>query len=491
MTGEDGFGGERVGRDDPRYPTLVRGFNLRWVGEPRYVELCGSPEDVRAAVQRALDDGLRITVQGGGHCYESFAVGNDGGVIVELSAMNGIYRHPTSGWYCIEGGATLWDAYTRLYRLYGVTIPAGSCYAVGAGGHIVGGGYGLLSRLHGLTIDVLHAVEVVVVRDGRAEIVTVDRDSTDPDEQLLMWGHLGGGGGNFGIVTKYWFRDPPKAPEVAHLLSIAWDWDALDKASFATLIGNYGAFFAANSDAGSPYAGLFALLHLFQRAAGQITLTVQYVGDEPRLLDEFASAMGAGLPSATAQRVSHAPGLAAPASASVRRLPWLYATQTLNGIGANQRGKYKSAYMNAPFPDHQVDVMWDALGNPDSPNPQALLQVDSYGCQVNAVASDATAVPQRSSIMKLQYQTYWTGEADDDANLAWIRGFYDAMYGPDGPLPDGVMDGCYVNYPDVDLKRWQELYYQAGYAKLQQVKATWDPADVFHHEQSVQLPDAS
>jgi FAD/FMN-containing dehydrogenase len=496
MTGEEIYPGGRVGRDDPRYPTLVRGFNLRWVGTPRYVELCGNAEQVRRGVQRAVDDGLRITVQGGGHCYENFAVGNEGGVILDLSAMNEVFRDedsssPAHGWYCIEGGATLWDAYTRLYRLYGVTIPAGSCYSVGAGGHIVGGGYGLLSRLHGLTVDVLHAVEVVVVRDGRAEIVTVSRESEDVNDQLLMWGHLGAGGGNFGVVTKYWFREPPKAPEQAHLLSLAWNWSDLDKSSFGALIDNYGAFLAANSDVGSPYSGMFALLHLFQKAAGQITLTVQYVGDDPGRLDVFSSELRTGLPALASQAMAvggHA-NAPLPTTGSVRALPWLYATQTLNGVGANQRGKYKSAYMKQPFPEHQIAAMWDALTNASHPNSQALLQVDSYGCEVNAVASDATAVPQRSSIMKLQYQTYWTDPADDTQNLDWIRCFYDAMYGPDGPLPDEVMDGCYVNYPDVDLVRWQELYYQDAYPKLQRVKAAWDRGNVFNHLQSVELPD--
>ena len=481
-----------VGRDDPRYPTLVRGFNRRWVGNPRHVALCGDPEQVRAAVQRAVDEGLRITVQGGGHCYEDFAVSNDGGVILNLSAMNGVYRDEETGWYCIEGGATLWDAYTRLYRLYGVTIPGGSCYAVGAGGHIVGGGYGLLSRLHGLTVDVLHGVEVVVTgADGIAEVRTVTRDSADPDEQLLMWGHLGAGGGNFGVVTKYWFRDPPAAPSEAHLLNLAWNWSDLDEARFAALVGNFGEFFAANSAVGSPFAGMFALLHLSQRAAGQIGLTVQYVGDEPALLDEFAEAMGAGMPAATWQRVPlgyHGTPPPKP-STTVQRMPWLYATQTLNGIGPNRRGKYKSAYMKRPFPPKQVEAMWNALSRPEHPNSQALLQVDSYGCQVNAVPSDATAVPQRSSIMKLQYQTYWVDPTQDDENLAWIRGFYEDMYGPAGPVPDEVVDGCYVNYPDVDLVDWQRLYYEDGYPRLMAVKRRWDPGDVFHHRQSVELPD--
>jgi len=491
MSDEGSFPGGRVERDDPRYRTLVRGFNRRWAGTPRHVELCGDPEHVRAAVQRAVDDGLRITVQSGGHCYEDFAVGNDDGVIVNLSAMNGVFRDERTGWYCIEGGATLWDAYTRLYRLYGVTIPAGSCYAVGAGGHIVGAGYGLLSRLHGLTVDVLHGVEVVVVdRAGRAAIRTVTRDDSDPDDALLMWGHLGGGGGNFGIVTKYLFCDPPRAPGEAHLLNLAWNWSDLDIESFAGLVGNYGEFLAANSEPASPFAGLFALLHLSQQSATQIGLTVQYVGDDPSLLDEFANAMGAGLPASTPQRVPLGYHGVPKPSTTPQSMPWLYATQRLNGMPLNQRGKYKSAYMKQPFPERQVEAMWHALTAPDYPNALALLQVDSYGCRVNAVEPGETASPQRSSIMKLQYQTYWIDPSQDDRNLAWIAEFYEAMYGPAGPVPDAVMDGCYVNYPDVDLVDWQRLYYLEGYEKLMRVKARWDPGNVFHHRQSVQLPEA-
>jgi hypothetical protein len=147
--------------------------------------------------------------------------------------------------------------------------------------------------------------------------------------------------------------------------------------------------------------------------------------------------------------------------------------------------------MLKPFPDEQIDVMWEYLANPSNPNPRALLQVDGYGCQVNAVDPAATAMAQRSSIMKLQYQTYWTDPADDDVNLEWIRSFYTAMYGEQGPMPDDVMDGCYINYPDVDLQDWPTLYYKENYARLQRVKARWDPHNIFNHQQSIALPDDS
>jgi FAD/FMN-containing dehydrogenase len=487
-----GFGGARVFPDDSRYPTLVRGFNLRWVGSPRYVELCGDTEQVVRAVERAVDAGLRITVRGGGHCYEDFVSGNDGGVIIDLSAMNGVYLDAETDCHVIEGGATLWDAYAQMYREYGVTIPGGSCASVGAGGHVCGGGYGLLSRLHGLTVDHLYGVEIVCVESsGAARVIRVTRESEGDAERLLLWANLGGGGGNFGIVTRYFFRDPPAAPRDAFVLSHAWNWSDVDHSVFAQLVANYGGFLAEHSEVGSPFSGLFSLLHLTQRAGNcaQIVLTAQYVGEEPQLLEEFARAVEDGIPSPTGQVAPvgfH--GVAVAHDPDVRRLPWLYATQTLNGTGPNRRGKYKSAYMIEPFPPEQVDTIWRFLTAAANPNPSALLQVDSYGCQVNAVDPAATAVPQRSSIMKLQYQTYWNDPAEDDANLSWIRDFYTAMYGPRGPVPDGTMDGCYVNYPDDDLLDWQHLYYKDNYARLQQAKATWDPGNVFNHRQSIELP---
>lgn len=474
-----------VTHDDPRYPTMVRGLNQRFVGDPRYVELCATPDGVVGALQRALDLGARPTVRSGGHCYEDFVTDNPQGVTLDLTPLRAVLRDER-GRYGVQPGATLGDVYTQLYKRWGVTIPGGSCFPVGAGGHVCGGGYGLLSRLHGLTVDHLSAVDVVVVgEDRRARLVSVSRESTDPDEQDLFWAHTGGGGGNFGVVTAYWFDDPPAAPSEAHLTTLAWDWSALSRDDFTALVSRYGAFFAEHSEPGSPYAGLFTLLHLTHHSAPQIVLTAQYVGPEPALLDEFRRAICAAVPEPVPQRAPVGYHPITPASTQRIAMPWLFITEALGGSGPPQRSKYKSTYMNTGFPPAQIDTMYAWLTDPSYDNPASLLQVDSYGCQVNAVASDATAVPQRSSVLKLQYQAYWTSEADDARNLAWIRGFYDAMYGPEGPVPDGVMDGAYVNYPDVDLVHWPLLYYGANYPRLQRAKRTWDPLDVFHHKQSI------
>lgn len=483
------YPGGRVGNDDPRYDTLVRGFNLRWVGRPKRVEVCGDADQVVATVQDALDEHLRITVRSGGHCYENFAVGNDGGVIVDMSPMNRVYYDETERAYCIEAGATLWNVYWNLYREYNAVVPGGSCYSVGAGGHITGGGYGLLARKHGLIVDWLTAAEIVCVdANRRAHKVIARRDGT-AEEQELLWANQGGGGGNFGIVTRFWFKELPHAPAEAHVVNLAWNWDGMTQDQFTILVQRYGEFFRANSAVDSPYDGLFALFHLTHKAASQIVLTAQYVGDEPHRLVEFIDFIHDHPRVTKAVAQTHAIGrhFLPLSTTEIQKMPWLFATQTMDGSGPNQRGKYKSAYMTEPFPEPQIATIWKYLSD-DFANPQALLQVDSYGCRINAVAPDATAVAQRSSILKLQYQTYWWSEADTAENLRWIDEFYVAMYGEAGPRPDGVMDGCYVNYPDVDLKDWQTLYYLGNYAKLQRVKAEWDPGNVFNHAQSIELP---
>lgn len=485
------FPGSRVDRSDPRYETLIRGFNLRWVGNPAFIQVCGSTSQVVDAVQSAVGNQQRITVRSGGHCYENFAVGNDGGVIIDMAPMNNVYYDSTMRAYCIEAGCTNWNVYWNLYKQYNLTLPAGSCYSVGAGGHICGGGYGLLSRKYGLTVDWLTGVEIVTVdHSGHASATTVTIDSLNEDERALLWANQGGGGGNFGIITRYWFRELPPAPPEAWIANLAWEWSDLTEAGFAALVQRYGTFLQQNSAPNSPYDGLFALLHLTHKAAEQVTLTMQYVGNEPSRLNEFIAFITGHerLAHFVRQRVPVGRHFMPTQTAEPQMLPWLYATQTFDGSGPNQRGKYKSAYMIQPFPDAQIQTMYEYLTADWFSNKQALVQVDSYGCRINAVAPDATSVAQRSSIMKLQYQTYWTDPAQTDENLDWMSRFYVAMYGPDGPLPDGTMDGCYVNYPDCDLSNWETLYYLGNYPKLQQVKKRWDPNNVFHHAQSIRLP---
>jgi FAD/FMN-containing dehydrogenase len=91
------------------------GFNRRWVGSPAYIQLVSNARQTVQVVQRAHDAGLRITVRSGGHCYENFSSGNHGGVIIDLSGMQGVYLDPADR-ICVEAGATLWNVYETVTR---------------------------------------------------------------------------------------------------------------------------------------------------------------------------------------------------------------------------------------------------------------------------------------------------------------------------------------------------------------------------------------
>ncbi|ARH89671.1 MULTISPECIES: FAD-dependent oxidoreductase [Streptomyces] len=537
--------GTEVGPGDARYEALRRGFNQRFIATPDYVAVVSSTEEVVAALNKYLashgpDASLdrRLTVRSGGHCYENFVCGEDVGVILDLGQMDRAYLDQERGAYCVEAGANNWHVATHLYAPFGVALPGGSCYSVGAGGHVVGGGYGLLSRQFGLTVDYLYAVEVVVVRDGQhAEVVVARRDSPEEELRDLWWAHTGGGGGNFGVVTRYWFKGLPKPPSEVLLSAVAWPWEELkdQPERFKSLVRNYGLFFEYENTQRLPaalrgdFTDMFTLLKLTHYSNGKIGLITQLDATRPdsvERLDAFLDWITQDLHverSPLDRRMGeHAPmgGLEVPT-----RLPWLTATQTLNGSGDNQCGKYKSAYMTRGFTEPQLTAIFQALTREDYQNPQALLQVDSYGGAINLPDRHETAVYQRSSVLKLQYQTYWRNEdsnedgvadhhdADVDPSIAaphlrWIREFYRDVYEEtggvpvlqpdgaadgDGPLP--VTDGCYINYPDTDLDdpEWNtsgqsshRLYYGDNYRRLQGVKEYWDPRNVFRNAQSVQ-----
>src|SRR5688500_13942113 len=146
--------------------------------------------------------------------------------------------------------------------------------------------------------------------------------------------------------------------------------------------------------------------------------------------------------------------------------------------------KAKAAYLRKRFTDQQIRTAYTYLTSTDHDNERALLLLVSYGGQVNTVAPDATAVPQRDSIMKAVYIATWTDPDRERASMDWIRRWYREMYQDTGgvPVPNGVNDGSYINYPDIDTADptwntsgvpWHALYYKDNYRRLQEVKARW------------------
>lgn len=518
------------GTDRPLILSDRQGFDRRWFAPNlQAVYVPNHIDQVAGCVDAALASyGKAVKIASGRHCYEDFVYNASTLAVIDLSALNQVGFDPVHDAWFVDAGAENWTVYRTLLNGYGKTLPAGSCYSVGAGGHITGGGYGFLSRLHGLTVDHLTGVDIVTWDGHQATLRHVSAESTDEGERDLFWALCGAGCGNFGVIARYYFASPPDAPDHATIWNLAWDWTNLDPARFARLLGEYGEQMASLPETE------FTALALRHVAAKQITYTLQCVSlpgttysehcrHAERRIAETKARFDKIVPSSPVRRPLYGrPGSVgtAPAAHDYQHLTYLEALQTLDGTGANRFGKYKSAYMRGAFPTQQVDAIYHWLnkqpdGDPAPDMSESLVQVDSYGGVVNTVAPATTAVPQRSSIMKLQYQTYWNNHSEPgrggeplfrqqgDAYLDWIDSFYRAVYAPYGGTPNpsrdttGLVDGCYYNYPDsglgthergdVDEALW--LYFLDNYRNnprnLVRVKQRWDPESFFHHAQSI------
>src|SRR5580692_7968694 len=127
----------KITRTDPRYAMLQRSRNLRWNGNDAEtvaeIELCETAEQAAEALQRVVNAGVRPTIRSGGHCYEDFVVNNPAGSILDLSLLTTNSMAGDGNRYRIGPGQQLGEVYQELYKRRGVTIPAGTCYSVGAG----------------------------------------------------------------------------------------------------------------------------------------------------------------------------------------------------------------------------------------------------------------------------------------------------------------------------------------------------------------------
>ncbi len=492
---------DRIGPDDPRYGDLVgKRFNKRFAGEPDYVRLVGSTEQVVDALKDAVREKLRVVVRSGGHCLEGFVADPAVRVVIDTSLMTGVHYDPDMGAFAVEAGTTVGEMYRKLALGWGVTVPAGESPDIGVGGHILGGAFGFLCRQHGLAADHLHAVEVVVVdENGTARSVVASRELSDPNHDL-WWAHTGGGGGNFGIVTRYWFRSPgaagtdpalllPRAPDSVLVFRAGWNWEDLDEAAFTTLTRNFGAWCERYSDPDSPFAGLFSTLFLWRREAGKLEMKgLSTAGAAAgRLVDEHVAAIGKGV--------------GAPHNLDVEGRSWLgFALDPFPELfragSENARFKGKDAFLRRPLRDRQLAVAHHYLTRTDHDVPGGMFGLVTYGGRVNAVAPDATASAQRDSFASMSCGAGWQEPGDEDRMLGWVRPFYRDMFADAGgiPAPGEVCDGAMINHPDVDLVDpewntsgipWHALYYKENYPRLQRVKARWDPGNVFHHALSI------
>src|SRR5881409_1375644 len=196
--------GEILLPSDDAYESARQIWNAMIDKHPGVIVRCSTTSDVVHAVNFARDSGLLLAVRGGGHNIAGNALCDDG-IVIDLSQMKDAIVDPRARRVTIEGGATLADL-DAATQAHGLAAPVGINSTTGVAGLTLGGGFGWLSRKYGMTIDNLESAEVVT---AAGEVVRAS--ATDhPD---LFWA-LRGGGGNFGVVTRFEFRLHPVGPDV-------------------------------------------------------------------------------------------------------------------------------------------------------------------------------------------------------------------------------------------------------------------------------------
>jgi FAD/FMN-containing dehydrogenase len=490
---------------DPLYRDLqLRGYNRRFVGTPDSVLVVQNADQVVAAVDAVVASGDKLAVRSGGHCVEGLV--DDPAVrrVIDLSQMDSVYYDRHRRAVAVEAGATLGRVYQALDMGWGVTLPGGSCTGVGMGGHVTGGGFGPLSRLYGLISDHLYAVEAVVVdANGKARAVTATREGGDPDRDL-WWAHTGGGGGNFGVATKFWFRSRdvqgddatlllPKRPSGHTMVSVAWRWADLDEEKFMTLVNNFMRWCEQHSSPGDEAAAVHGTLVLFREEFGVVTVSGQVDPGHRRgreALDTFLAEVTTNVPNGT--------------TTTQEDVPWQYATihapdvaDVLDIPATQLRSKARGALLRSALDGSQIRTMFERLSSDDYGWRGAMVVFVTWGGRINALSPEDTAVPTRDAVAMFSVGNFWDDSEEDEKHLTWNRALYRDVFAATGgvPVANDQTGGCFINWPDPDLLEeewnqsgvpWSELYYGGNYRKLQEVKGRWDPHQVFNHVLSVE-----
>jgi FAD/FMN-containing dehydrogenase len=422
---------------------------LLWNGmidkRPALIARCESVEDVVASVAFARASDLLLAVRGGGHGVAGYAA-CDGGLVIDLSAMNGVSVDPERRLATVGGGARLGDV-DRATQEYGLAVPFGVVSATGVAGLTLSGGMGWLRRQHGLSCDNLVSAQVVT---ADADVVTASEDE-NPE---LLWA-LRGGGGNFGVVTSFEFRLHPVGPEVA----VAFVLYPGDRAREA--LDAFRRFMESAPDEISPlcFLGHVPEADIFP-AESHGARYVAFAGVHP------------GDPAEGERVLQPLRDLGDPIVDLSGTMPFVEAQSLLDEDYPNGWQYYWKSIELDLLSDEALDLViehaWAA------PSHHSTVDIWWQGGAMGRVAADATAYGARELIL-LGYEANFEDPDERDANVAWVRDSIDQVR----PLSTG---GVYLNFPgffeegDALLR---DAYGPENYERLVALKSKYDPANLF------------
>ncbi len=415
------------------YDRLRRVYNAVIERRPGAIVQAATASDVQKVVSIAAETGLPLAVRCGGHSFAGLGTCDDG-IVCDLSRMNDVVVDPRTRTVEVGGGALLGDV-DAAGEPYGLATPAGVVSHTGVGGLTLGGGMGYLSRRFGLTIDSLIEADIVTA-DGRFSRV-------DADEQPeLFWG-IRGGGGNFGIVTRFRFRMHELGP-----VSIRrWTYPA---AATAETLTRY-----RDAAADAPRELTTAFVAAPDGLGLRAIRTGSVVGSDVAL-ERFAFPGGVQDPRTDMTFVELQ-------RTSDDLLPW-------------GRRYYSKGGFLPEMDERAIGVIADSIE--ETPVPGLEVYCLQLGGAVADVDEDATAYSGRAGAFYWISQGVWDRPEDDERAIAWCRHTAQRL----GELS---MSANYVN-EQADTGVAHSSYGDAKYRRLAQLKGRYDPMNVFRLNQNIE-----
>jgi hypothetical protein len=409
---------------------------------PALIARCSGTADVVACVNFAREHDLLLSVRGGGHNVAGNAV-NDGGLVVDLSEMRGVWVNPRARTAHAQGGAT-WGDLDRETQLFGLATPGGVVSTTGIAGLTLHGGMGHLRSKYGLSLDNLLAVEIVMA-DGEV------RQVSSEEEADLFWA-VRGAGSNFGVVTSFTFRLHSVGPQVmlcAPMYALA---------DGPTVLRGWRDYIATTPDEFTPLAVFWSVPEGFPPELVGKPIVI--------LAGVFAGPVEEGERIAQPLRE-----LATPLLDLSGPMPFAEIQSAFDPFFPKGLLQYwKSTYVDT-LSDELLDALCDLAAT--RPSPRTTMDVWPQSGAVARVSSEETAFGPRPPFM-IAFESSWTDPADNEANIAWARGAWSWMQRFAG-------HGIYLNFPGFGEEKEALLRaaYGTNYDRLVDLKTTYDPDNLF------------